>query len=122
MEQQVITNEVITNLIYQIVLYAVGVSYVAEAMKETIKTLLKKVDLHPWVNIALVYVFGIVSGFLIRNLIVDRWYLSLVFGFLTACISIIIYKSALSSINDLIPALKNKFFGNSSDQKKPDVQ
>lgn len=114
-------EEVIVNLIKQIGVLSVILSFVVLGIKKTIKIILKKDEkekLNRFVATGIVYGFGFLVGFVIKNEYVVGVWEKLLFGFFVGASTIAIYDMVLKELSKLSSRLVTKIFLKDKNEKE----
>lgn len=117
-------NQEISLLAQQILFYSILVSIVTYGLMMTLRSVLAKpkqdpneVVLSKWVGVLVTYIMGILCSFILNDNQV--WWKIFVFGLSIGSCSVAIYKSAVQSFLNLIPAVFDKMFKKEEEKKAP---
>jgi len=98
-------------LLVSVLGFSVVVSCVSAGIKKTIKVIMNKADddkLNKWIGLGLVYGFGILGGFLLKNEYIVAIWEKIVYGVFIGSITVLLYESAIKHVKNLIPSVFGK--------------
>ena len=102
-------EKLLTILVYNIILCAVLNSFIVYGLLQTLLKIVNKEEIHRAWGLVINYICGFVFGF-IWNM-ADAWYSNLFIGFIIGNTSTALYKAAINSLLQVIPALIDKLLG-----------
>ena len=108
-------EKLLTILAYNIILCAVLNSFIVYGVLQTLLKIVNKEEIHRFWGVAINYICSFVFGF-IWNM-ADTWYSNLFIGFIIGNTSTALYKAAINSLLQVIPALIDKLLGVSQRNK-----
>ena len=108
------TTKIMIELLYQVGILILINSVTVQGVKVSIRRLINMPDdqkLNRFVILPIIIAFGIVSGFLIKSEFVDALWKVIIFGVFISAWTIVIYKSLVRTLLNIIPKLENKLLG-----------
>jgi uncharacterized protein YacL len=117
MNTELITQEVLTALLQQVIFYAIISSVFVDGIKKTIKAAKKQTEedkLSPYVGLALTYGFGLLTCFFLKSPMLTSVFIKLFFGIIIGAVGVAVYEAVIKSVITIIPNITKKIFGDKS--------
>jgi len=107
-------EDILFELVKQVGLFAIVLSVVIGGIKKTIKVFMKIPEtekLSPYVGICMVYIFGLLLGFILQNEYVSTLWHKILFGFFIGAMTVEIYDDVIKYLRVVFRKLSEKVFG-----------
>lgn len=96
-------------LVKEVVFYSIINSFVTFGVIQTILKIVDKDSIHRFYGLGITYGLGLIMGFMITN--GDPIWQKIVWGVSIGAVSVALYKSAVQSLLNVIPAIVGRIFG-----------
>ena len=102
-------EKLLTILTYNIVLCALLNSFTVYGILQTLLKIIDRKEIHRFVGLGINYLCGFIFSY-VWNM-ADTWYSNLFIGFIIGNTSTVLYKAAINSLLQVIPALIDRVLG-----------